>query len=385
MAEICLKGFANIHSHAFQRALRGRVQSRDPGRTDTFWTWREAMYRLAGTMDLDAIESVARLCYMECLEAGYTAVGEFHYLHHSPDGTPWDEPSAASRAICRAASQTGIRLTLLWTVYQRGGFGEELRHEQRRFRAASLDDVWRALDSLAQGPQERVGLGLAIHSVRAVSEDWLGPLAQGARDRGLPIHAHVSEQILENAACLAATGLTPVGLLAKHGVLGSDFTAIHATWLGEEDIALLAQSHATVGICPSTEGDLGDGVPDTAALYAAGIPLAIGSDSHALIDPFSELRSLEYQARAQTQTRCVLSGTDGDVAPVLAKIGHDNGYRCLGLNPGDDWIELDPDALALSHTPSPSEAALLAGNPGLIQSVHVAGEALVLNGRHVGR
>jgi formiminoglutamate deiminase len=343
------------------------------------------MYRLANTLDLDAIESIARLCFMECLEAGYTAIGEFHYLHHSPDGTPWAEPSASSRAICRAARQTGIRLTLLWTVYQRGGFGEALRHEQRRFRATSLDDVWRALDSLSQEPGERVRLGLAIHSVRAVSQDWLGPLAQGARDRGLPIHAHVSEQVLENEACLKATGLTPVGLLAKHGVLGADFTAIHATWLNEEDIALLRRSGATVGLCPSTEGDLGDGVPDTAALYAAGIPLAIGSDSHALIDPFSELRSLEYQARARTQTRCVLSDIEGEVAPVLAKIGHNNGFRCLGFEPSDDRVELDPDALALSQTPQPSQTALLAGNPGLIRSVHVGGESLVLDGRHVGR
>ena len=185
MSDVHLKGFATVHSHAFQRALRGRVQRKDPTRKDTFWTWREAMYALAIGLDCEEIEAIARLCYMECLEAGYTSVGEFHYLHHAPDGSSWEDPLATSRAITRAAREVGIRLNLLWTVYQRGGFSKPLERAQRRFDARDLDHVWRSLDALQRMHEEqRIHIGLALHSVRAVPEDWLGPLAQAARARG---------------------------------------------------------------------------------------------------------------------------------------------------------------------------------------------------------
>lgn len=380
-----LQGFVNIHSHAFQRALRGRVQSRDPQREDSFWTWREAMYRLANTLDLNDIEQIGRQCYMECLEAGYTTLGEFHYLHHAKDGRPWADPGAASIALINAARQTGLRLNLLWTVYHCGGFDRPLQAQQARFSSRSLEEVWRAIDALLPRQKSGFNMGLALHSVRAVPEHWLGPLAQGARDRGLVIHAHVSEQPLENSACQAATGLSPVALLHKHGVLGPDFTAIHGTWLSPEDVGLLAGSGSLVGICPSTEGDLGDGVPDTAALLAAGVPLAIGSDSHALIDPFAELRMLEYQARARTQTRCVLTDESGSVAPRLAQIGCVNGLKALGFEVNEDRVELDPYSPALRGTPNPAEAALLAGHPGLVKRVVAQGQEVVVEGRHVAR
>ncbi len=406
LAAISLPGFANAHSHAFQRALRGTVERRDPARTDTFWTWRERMYALANGLDLQGLEAVTRACYAECLEAGYTAIGEFHYVHHRPDGGPYDDPVATARAVLRAARQVGIRVTLLWTVYARGGFDAPLSPAQARFGAPSLDAVRRALDALAGDVDGRMSaLGLAIHSVRAVPPEWLGPLAREARQRGLPLHAHVSEQPAEVAACREATGLSPVGLLHREGVLGPGFTAVHGTWLDDEDIALLAASGATVALCPTTEGNLGDGFPRTRDLARAGVPLAVGSDSHAVIDPFAELRALEYQARAATGTRAVLTDASGEVAPALLRVGHDAGYAALGLPDDGDLVTLDASARALSsplpadpaHTPDHEESqhetaqisrdrlatALTAGHPGLVDEVTVAGEVRVRRGRLV--
>ncbi len=386
MSELHLKAFSNVHSHAFQRALRGRVQSKDPSRKDTFWTWRQAMYTLANELKHEEIESIARLCYMECLEAGYTAVGEFHYLHHAPDGSYWDDPLQTSRSITRAARDVGIRLNLLWTVYARGGFSKPLEDAQRRFKSHDLDHVRRSLDALqALYEEQRIHVGLALHSVRAVPEDWLGPLCDEARSRGFKIHAHVSEQILENEACIQATGMSPIRLLSKHGVLGPDFTAIHATWIDDVDLALLRDTNSLVGICPTTEGDLGDGVPRTADLHAHGVKLCIGSDSHAVIDPFCELRMLEYQARARTQSRCVLADEQGDVAPVLERIGSDYGRVSLGFQEAKDMIEIDSDATLIKGSVNRKETALMSGHPGMIRRVQIDGCDVVRDGRHVLR
>ena len=380
-----LPGFANVHSHAFQRGLRGLVQERDPTREDTFWTWRERMYALAQGLSLAETEALARLCYVECLEAGYTAVGEFHYLHHDRGGVPYEDGVASARALLRAARQVGVRITLLWTVYARGGFDRDLSEAQQRFAVKSLGEVWRALDALStevDGVRSR--LGLALHSVRAVPCEWLAPLVTEARSRGLPIHAHVSEQQVEVSACRAATGLSPVALLAREGVLGPDFTAVHATWLDEHDIELLADSGSGVALCPTTEGDLADGVPKSAALHQAGVPLSIGSDSHAVIDPFSELRFAEYQARAATGGRCVLTDSHGRVAPILARIGHEHGYRALGLSSKGDQLTLMEQARCLEGVGDAWQvAALMAGHPGLIDEVCVMGETLVRRGRHI--
>jgi formimidoylglutamate deiminase len=379
-----LPGIANVHSHAFQRGLRGDVQRRDLSQADTFWTWRERMYDLALTLDLEGLEAAARLTFLECLESGYTAVGEFHYVHHGPDGRPYGDPVATSRAMIRAAKQVGIRLTLLWTAYARGGFGVPLSARQSRFRASDPGEVERALDALLpEVDGERIALGLALHSVRAVPPGWLAPLAELARSRGLPIHGHVSEQPQEIAACRDATGLSPVGLLAREGVLGSDFTAVHATWLDDDDLRLLSSSGSTVCLCPTTECDLGDGVPRTAELFEADVPLCVGSDSHAVIDPFAELRMVEYQARAATGRRCVLVDEEGAVAPALVQIGHHNGYRALGLSGEGDRVTFREDARALQGTSDVVAAALTAGHPGLIDRVEVAGETLVASGRHL--
>jgi formimidoylglutamate deiminase len=377
-----IAGFCNSHSHAFQRLLRGHVQRRDPARRDTFWTWREKMYDLAGTLDLQGIEDASRLCFIECLEAGYTAVGEFHYLHHDRQGQAWSDPTAASRAVIRAARQAGIRITLLWTVYAQGGHTQSLGPEQSRFGVQSIDNVWREIDAL-MGTQdgEFVNLGIALHSVRAVPRAWMQPLASGARSRGLPIHAHVSEQRREVDECREQMGLSPVALLATEGVLGPNFTAVHATWLDDTDLTLLKDHNAIVCICPTTEGDLGDGIPRTAALHEAGIRICIGSDSHAIIDPFAELRALEYQARATTERRCVLVDETGHVAPALTAIGHTHGYASLGLSAEGDAVTVNAKARVFDGNAEPMGTLMTAGHPGIIDQVRVGGELRVREGR----
>lgn len=386
MSTLVLPGFANVHSHAFQRLMRGEVQRRDPARADTFWTWRERMYAHANTLDLDALEAAARLVYVECLEGGYTAVGEFHYLHHSPSGAPWPDPLAASRAHLRAARQAGIRITLLWCVYARGGHDRALTDGQRRFAVGSLDEVARALDDLARDVTNelRARVGLAIHSVRAVPRPWLGPLAAMARERGLPIHVHAAEQRKEVDDCRAHTGLSPVALLDAEGVLGPTTTIIHGTWLDDGDVAALARTGTLVGVCPSTEGDLGDGIPRLADLFAAGVALCIGTDSHALIDPFSELRTLEYLARVSGERRCVLTDAAGEVAPVLLAIGGAHGYRSLGVGADGDAVELDLGNRVFEGQSDPLSTALIGGHRGLVVRATVDGQRVVEGGRWLG-
>ncbi len=379
---LTLPGFANVHSHAFQRLMRGEVQRRDPQQRDTFWTWRERMYAHANTLDLAAMEAAARLVYVECLEGGYTAIGEFHYLHHDPTGAAWADPVAAAKVHVRAAADAGIRLNLLWCVYARGGFDRPASDGQRRFLTRSLDEVERALDALPLSGLAR--LGLAIHSVRAVPREWLAPLAALARARGLQLHVHAAEQRREVEDCIAHTGLTPVALLASEGVLGPTTTIIHGTWLDDADVAALASSGTFVGVCPSTEGDLGDGIPRVADLYAAGVRMCIGTDSHAVIDPFYEVRTLEYLARVSGERRCVLADAHGEVAPVLTAIGSDNGYASLGLDREGDEVELDLGDRVFEGQSDARSTALLGGHRGLVVRTRVGGEVVVDGGRWLG-
>jgi len=342
------------------------------------------MYELAGRLSSSDLERIARNAYAECLEAGYTAIGEFHYLHRLTGAKDPSDVLESSRVLLRAAAQTGIRITLLWTVYQRGGFDRALEERQRPFRAGDLDHVARVLDTLAgEVDGDRSALGLAIHSVRAVPRDWFGPLAEMASSRGLVLHAHVSEQPAEVEGCLEATGLTPIALLDREGALSPRFTGVHATWLEPEDISILSRTGAGVCVCPTTEGDLGDGFAPTEALNNAGVPLSIGSDSHAVIDPFAELRTLEYQARAQAGARCILVDERGELAPQLLHIGSQNGYGALGLPRTGDRVVIDHGARAMSEVGEPLGAIMTAGHPGLVERVEVAGEVVVSGGKHV--
>jgi formiminoglutamate deiminase len=291
---ITLPGLANCHSHAFHRALRARTQ----GQRGSFWTWREQMYRLAEELTPDTYKDLATDVYAEMRAAGITAVGEFHYLHHQPDGTPYDDPNEMGRALLAAADDAGIRIRLLDACYLAAGFGQEVEGVQRRF---SDGDATRWAERVEAFDDDRVGA--AIHSVRAVPREQLGTVAGWARGRGAPLHVHLSEQVAENDACEAVHGVTPTQLLADEGVLGPLTTAVHATHLTETDVRLLGESGTFTCFCPTTERDLADGIGPSRFLRDAGARLTLGSDGHAVIDLFEEMRAVEMHERLATQVR----------------------------------------------------------------------------------
>mmetsp|Transcript_110024 Transcript_110024/g.320264 ORF Transcript_110024/g.320264 Transcript_110024/m.320264 type:complete len:349 (-) Transcript_110024:142-1188(-) len=310
-------------------------------------------------------------------------------------GQPHEDSVATSRAMMRAAKQAGIRINLLYTIYNRGGFEDEpLSERQARFRAPDFESVERVVDTLSQEPMvdgKSVAFGLAIHSVRAVPPAWLGPIGELTRSHGIMLHAHASEQKIEVDECWEKLGVSPIGLLEREGALSDNTTIVHGTWLDDADISMLSRTSAGVCLCPTTEGDLGDGVPRTSDLNDAGVRLSIGSDSHAVIDPFMELKMAEYQARAATQQRCVLIDQAGCVAPkLLDEIGHTNGYIALGL-PGDgDLVLLDADARAMTNLngtegATVADMAMTAGHPGLVSGVRVGGVDVVVDGVHLER
>ncbi len=281
---LTIPGLANCHSHAFHRALRGRVQ-RERG---TFWTWREQMYDLAGRLEPDTYFALARATYREMAAAGITSVGEFHYLHHRPDGTPYADPNAMRHALESAAAEAGVRIALLDTCYLSSGFGKPPQGAQVRFS-----------DGTAEHWAARAGDGpAAIHSVRAVPADQLATFH--GRD---PLHAHLSEQRAENDDCLAAYGVTPTRLLLGADLLGPATTVVHATHLTDDDVELLATTATTVCVTPTTERDLGDGIGPARRLHDAGARVTLGSDSHAVIDLFEEMKALEGHERLATERR----------------------------------------------------------------------------------
>ena len=295
VAGLTIPGLANCHSHAFHRALRGRTQ-RGSG---TFWTWREQMYAVAGRLDPDSYLELARATYREMVAAGITAVGEFHYLHHQPDGTPYDEPSAMGDALVEAARDAGLRIALLDTCYLSSGFGATPEGVQRRYADADAD-AWAERAGRRPG-SDGVVAGTAVHSVRAVPRDQLGTVVEAASGR--PLHVHLSEQVAENDACVAAYGATPTRVLADAGVLGPRTSAVHATHLTTDDVALLGGSGTHACFCPTTERDLADGIGPSRLLSDAGSPLTLGSDSHAVVDLFEEMRAVELDERLATQRR----------------------------------------------------------------------------------
>ena len=378
---LVLPGLANTHSHAFQRALRGRTHAA----RGTFWTWREQMYSLAARLDPERLRAVATATYAEMLCAGYTCVGEFHYVHHGPGGERYREPNAMGDALAGAAEASGMRITLLDACYLRGEVGVALGATQRRFSDGTAD-AWaeRATGRLAPSPLVR--LGAAVHSVRAVDAASIAIVAETAAGNGWVLHAHVSEQPAENEQCRAEHGCSPAELLAAAGALAVPFTAVHATHLGGYDVELLGSHGASVALCPTTERDLADGVASTAALAAAGVALTVGSDSQACIDPFEEVRAVEMNTR-------LVSGQRGthSAAELLAGATA-GGYRCLGwpgggvLAPGApaDFVAVGLESPRLIGA-DPGEllaAVVFAATAPDVREVVVGGEHLVSEGTH---
>ena len=349
-------GFVNDHSHAFQRDLRGRVEQRSFDHIhDDFWTWREKMYELAESMDQDSMRRTAERCYREMLAAGYTSVTEFHYVHHRIDGTHYDDPNALARAVVEAAENVGIRLLLLPTAYARGGIP--------RFRDSSLEAFFEKVDALREwtGERELLEIGVAAHSVRAVPRGWLESLAEYARIHNLPLHIHADEQPREIGECEKEHGMRPIELLSETGFLGPRTTVVHATHADDNELDLLSKHASSVCACPTTEGNLGDGFLPAEGILKRGIRLSIGSDQHARLDPFEELRELETNARRLAGRRNILVA-EGETSPTpyLLRTGWQRDRLKLGAPA--DFVEIDLAHLDLSDVePEHLTSALVFG------------------------
>ncbi|WP_067832774.1 formimidoylglutamate deiminase [Actinomadura kijaniata] len=384
---LTLPGLANAHSHAFHRALRGRVQAG----SGTFWTWRETMYRVADRLDPDSYRALATAVYAEMALAGISCVGEFHYLHHRPGGEPYDDPNAMGEALIAAAADAGVRITLLDTCYLMGGIGTPLEGPQLRFGDGTAGNWARRVDSLRE-QSDKAGrlharIGAAIHSVRAVPREQMSAVASWAKERQAPLHVHLSEQPAENEACEARYGMSPTRLLAECGALGALTTAVHATHLGEADIGLLGATMTGVCMCPTTERDLADGIGPARALCDAGSPVCLGSDQHAVIDLFEEARAVELDERLRTRRRGHWT------AGALLAAATWNGHHSLGwpeagrLEPGAyaDLVTVAMDTVRTAGAAPgyAAEAAVFAATNADVRHVVVSGREVVRDGRHL--
>lgn len=385
-------GIANLHSHAFQRAMAGMAE-RATHASDSFWTWRDTMYRMAERFDPESLHAVAAQLYAEMLEAGYTTVCEFHYLHHAPDGAPYADPAAMSRALIAAARETGIRLTLLPVLYMTGGFdGRALNARQRRFGHA-VDTYLRLFETLRAEQDASLRIGCALHSLRAVPPD-----AMTATLKALPtdarVHLHIAEQIGEVQDSLAIRGDRPVRWLLDHAPVDARWTLVHATHLDVDEVVGIADRGATVAICPTTEANLGDGLfPLRDFLDANGL-WGIGSDSHISVSPVEELRWLEYGQRLITRHRNIAaSEACPSVGEALLAGVRASAARATGF----DADTLAADALTLSAADGDApqlvgataddiaDRWIFSGNRPVIDRVEVAGREVVVGGRHVAR
>jgi formiminoglutamate deiminase len=378
LAGLALPGFADAHSHAFHRALRGRTA----GGGGTFWSWREHMYAVAARLDPDSYLALARALYAEMALAGVTCVGEFHYLHHPPGGGRYTDPNAMGEALAQAAADAGIRLTLLDTCYLAGGLDgrghRPLDGVQHRFSDGDAD-AWAARRSALP---ERAGLrvGAAVHSVRAVPREQLATVVAAANGR--PLHVHLSEQPAENAACLDHYGCSPTALLAGAGVLGPASTAVHAVHLTDADVDELGSSGTTVCACPATEADLGDGIGPFRRLRDAGSPLALGTDQHNAVDLLGEARQLEGNERLRSGERGRFR--PAELVEALTAAGHaslgwpDAGRLAVGGRADLVALALDTPRTAGAD---PAQAVLVAGAAD-ITTVVVDGRVVVDGGRH---
>ena len=388
---LTLPGLANAHSHAFHRALRGVTQA-DKG---TFWTWREIMYSVAARLDPDNYFRLARAVYAEMALAGISCVGEFHYVHHQPSGAPYESPNAMGTALVAAAAEAGVRITLLDTCYLAGGLDRDgvVPLSERQLRFGDGDgDGWAArmsefsLDEHGMlGPGARAGA--AIHSVRAVPPEQMGPVVAWAHRYGAPLHVHLSEQLAENSACVAVYGVSPTRLLYDEEVLGPRTSVVHATHLSASDVRLLGGSQCYACICPTTERDLGDGLAPALELAESRCGLTLGSDSHAVIDMFEEARGVEFCERLARQSRGVFHA--GDLLTAATTAGH----ASLGWPDGGDiapggWadlvtVRLDSVRTAGGAGDYAAETALFAATAADVGDVVIGGRDVVRDGAHL--
>ena len=380
LAGLVLPGFANTHSHAFHRALRGRTH----GAGGTFWTWRDRMYALADKLDPDSYRELATAVYAEMALAGITCVGEFHYLHHGPGGARYGDPNAMGEALRDAAHAAGIRLTLLDTCYLTGGIDVPLEGVQRRFDDGDAVGWANRVSMLSD--DEGFKVAAAVHSVRAVPADQLDVVVEaavGEDGQPRPLHVHVSEQPAENDACQASYGCSPTQLLNEHGVLGSATTAVHATHVDEHDIELLGSTQTTVCVCPTTERDLGDGLGPARELADAGAPLALGTDQHVMVDMLAEGRGLEMHERLRSGQRgrfSVPELLDTVTATGHAALGWPEAGR-IAVGAPCDLVAIRLDSVRTAG--ALPEQVLLVAAAADVDTVVVSGQVVVEGSRHL--
>lgn len=393
LAGVAIPGVGNVHSHAFQRALAGLVERRGP-EDDSFWTWREVMYRFLAAMTPDDIEAVAAWAYVEMLESGFTSVGEFHYLHNAPDGSRYADPAETSGRIAAAAQATGIGLTLLPSFYAHGGCGgKPPSPHQVRF-LSDLDAYWQLLEASRRHVHHVHGsvLGIAPHSLRAADAHELAVLVEQCSDG--PVHMHAAEQAREVEECVAWSGARPVQWMLDNMPLGPRWCLIHCTHMTEDECARLARSGTVAGLCPVTEANLGDGIFRAPAYAAAGGRLAVGTDSNVRIALNEELRTLEYGQRLRDEKRNRLGPLGGSTGRHLYDCARRGGAQALGRPTGAlaagqaaDIVVLDEThpALAGRRDDQLIDAWVFAAGDGAVRDVYAGGRRVVAEGRHLGR
>jgi formimidoylglutamate deiminase len=388
-----LPGFVNVHSHSFQRLIRGKSESRIVSGKD-FWSWRGTMYHAASQLEPQDVYDVARMAFLEMVLAGTTTIGEFHYLHNAPNGQPYDDPNLLSKQVIAAARSVGVRIVLLRTAYLRSGHELPRDLRQIRFfesRSAFLHNMSALLHD-SSATQSEVRFGIAPHSVRAVPLPDLIEIAAWSRENKLPLHMHVAEQVAENAACLREYGSTPVQLLSKERLLGPDFTAVHAIHISRGEIAMLAEANATICSCPTTERNLGDGIIAADNVMAAAIRVAFGSDSQAQIDPLEDARELDYHLRLEHQERAILDGIEAQtLASRLFDCATIHGAHALdlpagGLAPGAfaDFFTIDLSDVSIAGHSAEDLLPIIvfALNRSAIRDVVVNGRFILRDQKH---
>jgi formimidoylglutamate deiminase len=423
-----LPGMINAHSHAFQRVLRGRTEFRTSEQKDSFWTWREMMYSAAMRLTPEDIYDASRMAFLEMALSGITSVGEFHYLHHGPDGKPYDDPNLLAKEVIRAANDVGLRIALLRVAYARSGFQAEPNPRQVRFIESDPSIYLKSLQSLIEGvtrgtsptvregssdsnvegnfpdgranaPSASAWVGVAPHSVRAVPLDQLREVIGYARRNNLKAHMHVAEQPAEVSACVEEYGRTPFALLDTEGLLGEGFTAVHAIHVTPKSIPPFARSGAMVCACPTTERNLGDGVVPADEYFRSGVPICLGTDSHAQIDLLEDARELEYHLRLQKLERAVLSGGNPTVregATAIAARLFDcatiNGARSIGApggsleagKPADFFtVDLSDPSIAGASKDDLLSSIVFSLSRAAVREVVVGGKPIVSEGQHL--
>jgi formimidoylglutamate deiminase len=394
-----LPGLVNVHSHTFQRVIRGRTEWRNPGQRDTFWTWREKMYDAATRLTPEQIYQTAKAAFLEMVLSGITAVGEFHYLHHQADGSRYSDPNLIGKLVIQAAREVGLRIVLLRTAYLRAGYGKAPNPGQTRFitgDAATFISDTEELSAWVKKFDSRgeADVGVAPHSVRAVTQDYLLEIADYARQREICLHMHVSEQPGENEACIQEYGVSPVTWLERMGLLGPRFTAVHAIHISEPEAVFLADSGSSICACPTSERNLADGAVRADWLLARGANICLGSDSEIQIDLLEDARLLEYHLRMQQLERVVLDppvpGRER-LSQMLYETASKSGAKSLRQSVGEltvgkpaDFLAIDLDDLSVAGA-SPETLvanAVFSLERTAVKEVYVGGRCVVKDGRH---